>query len=69
MPTYSSFATCDDGLDLDRTDTELTDTGVPPLGKGWYYLITAEDTDPEPPREGTLGLAACAERSNFTPCP
>jgi hypothetical protein len=67
--SYSSFATCNDGLDTDRTDTELVDFGVPPPGKGWYYLITAEDTDPEPSREGTLGLASCAERSNFTPCP
>jgi hypothetical protein len=66
---YGSFATCADSLDLDRTDTELVDTNTPPAGQGWYYLITAEDTDVEPPREGSLGLATCAERSNFTPCP
>ncbi|ANM31475.1 hypothetical protein ABI59_20745 [Acidobacteria bacterium Mor1] len=64
--SYGSFGSCaPGGLDPVDTDTQLTDTDVPPTGSAWYYLITADDGN----REGTLGYARCAERSNFTPCP
>ena len=57
---YANFGTCNDGL-LNPSDTELTDTELPASGAGFFYLITIRE-------EGTLGFAACAERSNFTPC-
>ena len=63
---YDAFGTCEDGLDADRTDTELFDPDVPGVGEAWYYLVTAEEGGGE---EGTLGLATCTERSNFTACP
>ena len=64
--SYSGFATCADGLDPDRTDTQLVDANTPSSGSAFSYLISAEDANGE---EGTLGYAAAAERSNFTPCP
>ena len=64
--SFSSVPTCRDDLDPVRTDTLLTDTELPVAGKGFHYLITAEDFDGE---EGTLGLGTAAERSNFVPCP
>ena len=63
---YDAFGTCQDIIDADRTDTELFDNAVPGDGEAWYYLVTAEDGGGE---EGTLGLATCTERSNFTACP
>jgi hypothetical protein len=64
--SYADFATCADGLDPDRTDTQLVDTDVPAGGAVFGYLVTAEDAGGN---EGTLGLSTGAERSNFTPCP
>ena len=44
-----------------------TDTGTPPVGNGWFYLVTAENRLSE---EGTKGRdAAGAERPNAHPCP
>ena len=63
---YSAFGTCEDGLDAVRTDTVLTDATVPPIGDGYYYTITVEDSSGA---ESTLGAGTCAERSNFAPCP
>ena len=65
--SFGSFASCADGIDGVRTDTELvdTDTASLPVGSAWYYLITADDGT----REGSLGYGTCAERSNFTACP
>jgi hypothetical protein len=63
---YSAFGTCEDGLEAVRTDTMLTDTSVPPMGAGFYYEITAEDSSGG---ESTLGFGTCAERSNFSTCP
>ena len=68
LPTlrYGHFATCQDGLDNNRTDLTFSDPQLPASGQGFSYLITAEDGAGN---EGTLGLARCAERSNFIPCP
>jgi len=63
---YTSFGTCRDDLDLDRTDETLIQSTDPPSGDTWFYLITAESGTGD---EGTLGLASCTERSNFGPCP
>jgi hypothetical protein len=63
---FSLYGTCMDGLDADRTDTELFDDEVPAPGSGLVYLITAEDVLGN---EGTMGVATQAERSNFAPCP
>jgi hypothetical protein len=63
---YDWFGTCRDDLDGDRTDTELTVSDDPASGVGWFYLISAEDALGE---EGSLGMAAATERSNFAPCP
>jgi hypothetical protein len=63
---YDAFGTCRDDLDLDRTDTQLFDPEVPGADEAWYYLVTSEGNGGE---EGSLGLATCTERSNFTPCP
>jgi hypothetical protein len=62
---YAYFGTCRDDLDTLRTDTSLLDTEDPLPGAATFYLITAEDGAGE---EGTLGLATCAERSNFDTC-
>jgi len=52
--TYGKYAACADGLDPDRTDTQLVDTDVP-AGPGIFtYLMTAEDLGGN---EGTLGYA------------
>jgi hypothetical protein len=64
--SFQDFATCADGLDDDRTDTQLNDIEEPIPGKAFSYLVTAEDGSGE---EGTLGSGSNAERSNFTPCP
>jgi hypothetical protein len=64
--SYSHVATCKDA-DLDptnRTDTTLTDAGVPPAGQAWAYCITADDAADE----SSLGCGACAERPNTAPC-
>ena len=47
---------------LNLSATELTDTedSLSP-GAGFFYLITIRE-------EGSLGFAACAERSNHVPC-
>lgn len=63
---YGNFGTCRDDLDADRTDTVLTDFEAPASGAGFAYAISAEGGAGV---EGSLGLASCAERSNFTPCP
>ena len=63
---YPYFGTCRDDSGADRTEQTLTDTEQPPQHAGFFYLITAKDSGGS---EGTLGLAHCAERSNFTPCP
>ena len=63
---YSSFGTCEDGLDVVRTDTTLIDPGVPPPGEGYFYKITLEDGSG---KEFTLGSGTCAVRSNFSACP
>jgi hypothetical protein len=63
--SYGYFGTCVDDLDADRTDTVFVDVELPPLGDGFFYLVTGEDAT----GEDTLGFAQCAERSNFTSCP
>ncbi len=63
---YGNFGICRDDLDAVRTDLSLTDVGDPTPGTGWFYRITGEASGGV---EGTLGFSACAERSNFTPCP
>ena len=63
---YDHFGTCRDDLDLFRKDNLLTDGETPPSGSGYFYVITHEDGTFQ---ERSLGLATCAERSNFTPCP
>jgi hypothetical protein len=64
--TYGAFAPCRDDLDPARTDTVLSDAQTPLAGQGYFYAVTAEDGAGV---EGSLGLATCAERSSFTPCP
>ena len=63
---YDLFGVCEDGLDVDRTDTELIDSAEPDSGVAWAYIITAEDAGGN---EGSMGLATCTERSNFNACP
>jgi len=63
---YGSFAVCRDDLDAIRTDTQLVDVELPVSGTANAYQITAEGAGGA---EGTLGNGACAERSNYTPCP
>jgi hypothetical protein len=63
--SYADFGSCVDDLDPVRTDTQFADATLPALGAGFFYLVTAEDAT----GEGTLGFNACAERSNFSPCP
>jgi len=63
---YTSFGTCRDDLDGDRTDLQLDDLDEPAPGAGFFYLITAQAIGGE---EGTLGFATTAERSNFNACP
>lgn len=60
--SYGNFGICADVLDPARTDLTLTEPGTPLGGTAWFYLITGEDSQS---REGTLGFAAGAERSNF----
>ncbi len=64
--SLAKFGTCQDGIDANRTDTTLDDMTLPAAGDAFYYVISAEDSGGN---EGTLGLASCVERSNFTPCP
>ena len=64
--SYGHFGTCRDDLDLDRTDTSLSDPTQPVAGTALGYVITAENASED---EGTLGWATCAERSRFAPCP
>jgi hypothetical protein len=64
--SYASFGVCRDDLDGNRTDTRVEDLDEPLAGQGFFYLITAESLGGN---EGTLGLAAAVERSNFSPCP
>jgi hypothetical protein len=64
--SYASFGPCRDDLDPNRTDTQLTDGATPSAGASFFYEITAEIVGGA---EGSLGEGACAERSNFTPCP
>ena len=60
------YGSCLDAIDPDRTDTTLLDTTFPDLGKGLFYLITAENSLGQ---EGTLGYASSGERPNLSPCP
>lgn len=62
---YAYFGTCVDSLDPDRSDTQFVDVTVPPPNDGFFYLVTGEDGT----GEDTLGVAECAERSNFNTCP
>ncbi len=51
----------------DLTIESATDAGVPAIGRGYFYLVTAENRLAE---EGTLGFDSLgAERPNATPCP
>ena len=63
---YSSFGTCENGLDATLTDTWLSDTTVPAPGQVFFYEVTSIDGSGE---EHTLGIGSCAERSNFNACP
>jgi len=65
---YAGFGSCADGLDANRTDTELTDARLPDGGRVWFYLIAADELAAAGGEEGTLGVASCAERSNYDPC-
>ena len=60
------YGSCLDSIDPDRTDTTLLDTTIPALGRGFFYLITAENSLGQ---EGTLGYASSGERPNPSPCP
>jgi hypothetical protein len=64
--SYAHFGICRDDLDLDRTDTSLSDPLAPAPGTGLSYIITAESATGA---EGTMGWATCVERSRFSPCP
>jgi hypothetical protein len=71
---YAYFGTCRDDLDTVRTDLVLTDTQLPAISTGFFYLVTAEDAGtgggtPRARHESSLGYATCVERSNFAPCP
>jgi len=66
VASYAASGVCQDTQDSNRTDTSFTETGSPPLGVVWKYVSTGED---DQGREGTLGFAEGAERSNFQPCP
>jgi hypothetical protein len=62
---YDYFGLCL-GTNPDPSQTSYSDDEVPePEGEGLFYLVTGENDT----REGTKGMATCAERSNFVPCP
>ncbi len=63
---YAHFGVCADGLDSVLTDESLGEPSVPPAGEIYFYVVSAESLAGA---EGSLGLATCVERSNFTPCP
>jgi hypothetical protein len=68
--SYAYFGTCHDEIDGDRTDTVVSVTTSPASGQGWFFLITAHDGSAVDRnlREGSLGLATRAERSNINSC-
>jgi hypothetical protein len=63
--SYAGFGICNDGLDGDRTDTQLDDAEDPGPDQGFFYLVTADNGS----EEGSLGFGTYAERSNFGACP
>lgn len=59
-----SYGTC---LLASLATNAWLDASTPPLGKGWFYLVTAKNRLRE---EGTKGRASSgAERPNAAPCP
>ena len=60
-----TWGTCQDEHDIDRGDTALTDTDLPPAGEIFFFLITAENFFGA---EGPLGSSALGPRNNISPC-
>jgi hypothetical protein len=59
-----SYGTC---RQYDLAAETTIETGAPPAGNGWFYLVTAENRLRE---EGTKGTnSSGAERPNVHPCP
>lgn len=58
--------TCRDDLDVDATDTTLSDGELPAPGSASTYLVTAEDGEGN---EGPFSGGACVERGDPAPCP
>jgi len=63
---YDDFGTCRDDLLVGQSTAEMSDSELPVPGAGFYYHVTIEDHQR---KESSLGVGACAERSNFSPCP
>ena len=63
---YDDFGTCRDDLLIGSSSAEMNDPELPLPGAGFYYAVTVEGQRRE---ESSLGVGACAERSNFNPCP
>jgi parallel beta-helix repeat protein len=61
MLGYAEWGNCL-GITL---DTEFFDGEIPLPDRGFFYLVSGSDDS----REGTKGIATCAERSNYAPCP
>jgi hypothetical protein len=60
-----SMGECRNDLDLNSTDTKLSDPEAPLSNEGFLYLITARD---DSGAASTTGLSGCAERSVSTIC-
>lgn len=59
-----NYGTC---RQYDLAAETAIETGAPPTGNGWFYLVTAENRLRE---EGTKGRSSAGtERSNPLPCP
>ncbi len=60
---YGDYGAC---LDGNLTETQMMDLSGPPAsGDGYFYMITADDTAGAGGAEGSLGMGACSERTNF----
>lgn len=64
--SYAYSGDCRDDLDPDRSDTTLTDAGIPTAGASFFYTILAESSTSQ---HATSGYGTCAERSAFNACP
>lgn len=61
----ASWGTCWDDHDIDRGDTALADTDLPPAGEIFFFLITSENFFAA---EGPLGSSALGLRTNTSSC-